>query len=239
VCAAAVLTVASIVGSAAAAGDLPPVGLDGRRGVPGLGESPHPSAAARASLSLVWIDPVGVALGLEAVARGEASSLLQDMGASVTWRRHRPGEEARPLEVRVILLDRPAARGSRTSVLGATPPHFDTAPFVWVHMPGVRAALGLPPRGPAMMAEPAAARALAIALGRVVAHEVVHALAPAVPHGKGLMSATLNRNQLTASSIPVEADVVQAFQTALRGDPSLPRAGAGGLVAASGEETGR
>jgi hypothetical protein len=90
-----------------------------------------------------------------------------------------------------------------------------------------------------MMAEPAAARALAIALGRVVAHEVVHALAPSVPHGKGLMSASLNRNQLTASSITVEADVVLAVQSALRGDPSLPRAGAGALAAASDGETGR
>ena len=38
----------------------------------------------------------------------------------------------------------------------------------------------------------AASRDLSLALGRVVAHELVHALAPSVPHGTGLMSASLS-----------------------------------------------
>jgi hypothetical protein len=89
------------------------------------------------------------------------------------------------------------------------------------------------------MPDAAAAHALAVALGRVVVHEVIHAVAPAVPHGKGLMSATLSRKHLTAASIPVEADVVVAVRASLRGDPFLPRAGDDALVAASGAETGR
>jgi hypothetical protein len=238
VCAAAVLTVASVVPFTAAAGDLPPVRLDAPGGTLSL-DLPPPSAAVRPSLSLVWIDPAGVASALGAVARDEAASLLRGMGASVSWRRQEAGEEARPREVRVILLDRPAGRGARTSVLGATPPRFDGAPFVWIHVPGVRTAIGLPPSGPALMPDAAAAHALAVALGRVVVHEVIHAVAPAVPHGKGLMSATLSRKHLTAASIPVEADVVVAVRASLRGDPFLPRAGDEALVAASGAETGR
>jgi len=39
-----------------------------------------------------------------------------------------------------------------------------------------------------------------------VAHELAHALAPSVPHGTGLTSASLTDRQLTASSIPFETD---------------------------------
>ena len=118
-------------------------------------------------------------------------------------------------------------------MLGATPPRFEVAPFVWVHVPSVRAVIGLDPRGPAFTLAPPASRALAIALGRVVAHELVHALAPSVPHGTGLMSAALTYRQLTAPSIPFEAEVGLAVQAALRGDPLGPRPDTGVLAAAT------
>ena len=80
---------------------------------------------------------------------------------------------------------------------------------------------------------PPASRALAIALGRVVAHELVHALAPSVPHGTGLMSAALTTRQLTAPSIPFDPEVGLAVQAALRGDPLGPRPDTGVLAAAT------
>ncbi|HYN02514.1 MAG TPA: hypothetical protein VE359_08720, partial [Vicinamibacteria bacterium] len=83
---------------------------------------------------------------------------------------------------------------------------------------------------------PAASRALAIALGRVVAHELVHALAPSVPHGTGLMSATLTTRQLRAPSIPFEPEVGLAVQAALRGDPLGPRPDTGVLAVAIAPE---
>ena len=51
-----------------------------------------------------------------------------------------------PGEVRVILLDRPATREHGAPVLGATPPAFAVAPYVWVHLPGLTSSLGLVPR---------------------------------------------------------------------------------------------
>lgn len=192
-----------------------------------------PSAVAdEATVPLVWVDPAGVALGLGGVARKEARSLLSKMGAAVVWRDGAADGLARPGEVRVILLDRAAERRPGTPVLGATPPRFDVSPFVWVHVPSVRAVLGLPPQGSLATIEAPMVRALGVAIGRVVAHEVVHALAPQVPHGRGLMSASLNRSQLTASSISIGEDVLLSVQAALRGDPFLPR-GEPGVVAAA------
>ncbi|HYN05210.1 MAG TPA: hypothetical protein VE359_22365, partial [Vicinamibacteria bacterium] len=190
----AVVTLASIVAAAATADEAYLLDLEGV-----VGASVRPPAAATLAASpvlrLVWVDPTGIGVGAEAAALAEARSLLRKMGATVSWRRGDASELARPGEVRVILLDRTATSFGK-AVLGATPPRFEVAPFVWVHVPSVRGVIGLDPRGSVFALSPAASRALAIALGRVVAHELVHALAPSVPHGTGLMSATLTTRQL-------------------------------------------
>jgi hypothetical protein len=227
----AVVTLASIVAAAAAAEEVGPMDLEGVVGPRVLPPSTAPLVASPA-LRLVWMDPTGVGVGVEAAARDEARSLLRKMGATVSWRRGDASELARPGEVRVILLDRAAAVSGK-AVLGATPPRFEVAPFVWVHIPSVRAVIGLDPRGHAFMTPPAASRALAIAVGRVVAHELVHALAPSVPHGTGLMSASLTRRQLTAPSIPFDTEVGLAVQAAVRGNPLGPRPDTGVLAAAT------
>jgi len=227
----AVVTLASIVAAAAGADEASPLDLEGVAGPRVLPSTAAPLVASPA-LRLVWMDPTGVGVGVEAVARDETRSLLRKMGATVSWRRGDTRELALPGEVRVILLDR-TADNSGKPVLGATPPRFDVAPFVWVHVPNVRAVIGLDPRGSAFAMPPPASRALAIALGRVVAHELVHALAPSVPHGTGLMSASLTYRQLTAPSIPVETEVGLAVQAALRGDPLGPRPDTGVLASAT------
>jgi hypothetical protein len=227
----AVVVLASIVAAAAAAEEASPMDVEGFVGSRVLPPSAPPLAAPPA-LRLVWMDPTGVGVGAEAAARDEARSLLRKMGATVTWRRGDAGELASPGEVRVILLDR-TADSSGKAVLGATPPRFEVAPFVWVHVPCVRAVIGLDPRGPAFTMSAPASRSLAIAIGRVVAHELVHALAPSVPHGTGLMSATLTRRQLTDPGLRVDAEVGLAVQAALRGDPSALRPDTGVLAAAT------
>ena len=153
----AVVTLASIVAAAAAAEEAGPMDLEGVVGP----RVPPPAAAplaASSALRLVWMDPTGVGVGAEAAARDEARSLLRKMGATVSWRRGDAGELARPGEVRVILLDRTAASSGKP-VLGATPPRFEVAPFVWVHVPSVRAVIGLDPRGPAFTMAPPRRRA--------------------------------------------------------------------------------
>ncbi len=224
--AAVVVTLASIVGLAVAEDGSPP-DLEGV-----LGPRARALPAPAATLRLVWLDPAGVAIGVDGLARDEARSLLGRIGASVSWRRGTPREFARPDEVRVILVDRAVLDSRGRPVLGATPPRVDVAPIVWVHVPGVRAAIGLSPNGTAPADDIASERQLAVALGRVVAHEVVHALAPSVPHGTGLMSAALTRRQLTTAALPSDPEVGLAVRAALRGEPSLPPA-AIGVVAAT------
>jgi hypothetical protein len=61
----------------------------------------------------------------------------------------------------------------------------------------------------------------------------VDALAPSVPHGTGLVAAILSRRQLTAATLPVDPEVSLSVRAFLRGEPSLPRADAGALAAAT------
>jgi DNA-binding HxlR family transcriptional regulator len=207
------MALVSLAASAARAGDAVPADIETWL-APGL-----PLAASPASLPglrLVWIDPTGAAIGVDGPSRAEAEGLLRAMGLRVSWRRGEKNEESRAGEVRVILLDRAAARDRWTPVLGATPPGSEGAPLVWVHVPGVRTAIGLPAGAPVAALPPSSVRALGLALGRVVAHETVHAVAPGVRHGAGLMSARLTSRQLTEATIRVELDVSLAVQAALR-----------------------
>jgi len=216
-----VVILASMVGSAAAEGP-EPLDLEGVLSPRRL--APEPPPAGPLVTRLVWMDPARAALGVDAVARDETRSVLRNLDVSVAWRVGEAGEVARPGEVRVILLDRVAARASGEPILGSTPPRFEGAPFVWVHVPNVRAAMGLRSAGPLAAVEASSVRALGVALGRVIAHEVVHVLAPSAPHGKGLMSEKLTRYQLSAARLNVDPAVGLAVRASLRGEPSLPPA---------------
>jgi hypothetical protein len=227
-----VVILAALAGSAAADGP-EAVDIEGLLAPRRLVPAPPP---AESPVRLVWMDPARAAIGIDALARDETRSLLGKMDVPVVWRIGEAGEVAPPGEVRVILLDRVAARGSGEPILGATPPRFDGAPYLWIHVPNVRAAMGLRPDGPLATVEASSVRALGVALGRVVAHELVHALAPSAPHGKGLMSEKLTRFQLTANRLAVDPEVGLALRAALRGEPSLPPAGTAVLAATT---TGR
>ncbi len=235
----AVVALASVFGSAVPAEEWSPADLQGLLAPP---RPVAPKAGARrtpAVVRLVWTDPSGAAAGLEAPARAEAEGLLRAMGVPVAWRRGDTGEMSRRGEVRVILLDRPATGQHGAPVLGATPPAFAVAPYVWVHLPGLESTLGLVHGQPVRRGR-WAARALGVAVGRVIAHEVVHALAPSVPHGTGLMSSALTRRQLTAPSIPFDPEVALVLQAVVRGDVAPTRPEAGVLAASTaGEEPPR
>ena len=177
------------------------------------------------ALRLVWFDPLDLASGSESVARAEATELLARMGVSVSWRRSTSPEVIRTGELWVTVLGDGTQRASGPLVLGATQKRQSPASVVWVRVPNVRAALGIPRNRSVESLTPVERHRLAVALGRVVAHEVVHARVPALPHGTGLMSGTLTRRQLTADSIAFEPEVAFALQAALRGDPVFVPAG--------------
>ncbi len=191
----------------------------------------EPTPAGPFAARLVWMDPTRAAIGVDGIARDEVRALLRKMDVSAAWRIGQPGEVAPPGEVRVILLDRAAAGASGEPILGATPPHFDGAPFVWIHVPNVCAAVGLRPDRALAALDLGAVRAFGVALGRVIAHELVHVMAPSAPHGKGLMSEKLTSFQLTAARLDVEPTVRMAVRAAFRGEPAPPPLAAGVLAA--------
>lgn len=182
-------------------------------------------------LRLAWLDPTGVAATVAPVARAEAANHLARLGADVLWRNAAPGEYLREGEIEVVLLDSPGPLGSRGPVvLGATRRRFEVARVVWVRVPNVRGAVGVPAGGPMILLPTSDRLAVGVAIGRVVAHEVVHALVPSLPHGAGLMSSCLSRRQLTGGAVPVDPEAALAFRAALRGGPVFP-APAPGIVA--------
>jgi hypothetical protein len=61
-------------------------------------------------------------------------------------------------------------------------------------------------------------REFGLALGRVVVHELVHALAPQRPHVKGgLMADRMGRALLLASDIVIDAGTSEALRAAVSG----------------------
>lgn len=199
-----------------------------------------PSTTGRAdsgAIRLVWLDVNGVAPGVGGIARAEARQILQKAGLDAAWSHGSAGEESRPGEIRVILDDRLRVdRMNRRPVLGATPVGSREHPFVWVHVPSIRATLGLAPRAPVRPLELHRRRNLGVALGRVIAHEIVHALAPSVPHGGQLMAARLTHQQLTAASLSVHPDVAGAVRERLHGWPDAPSPDRGVLAAEGAAE---
>jgi hypothetical protein len=172
---------------------------------------------------LVWLDPGGIATGTEQVAQPAVVDLLRGMGVEARWRLGDVHELSRPDELRIILLPRAGSIENGLPVLGATPTQFAGDPHVWVHVPSVGAAVGIDRMRPGMRLDAHAARRLGIGLSRVVAHELVHALVPTLPHGKGLMSARLDRRALTGPSLPIGQDVGLAVRAALAGvRPAAP-----------------
>lgn len=188
------------------------------------------SAAPIPALHLVWVDPADVATGSELTARAEVEMLLSRMGVTVSWRRGTAGELMQRGEVWVILVGESPESRSGSVVMGATK-RGAVCPAIWVRVSNIRRALGIP-RGPALFGLAGLERRLvSIAIGRVIAHEVVHAVAPSVPHGTGLTAAQLTRRQLRAPTIAVEAEVALAVQASLRGSPLLAPAATGVLAA--------
>jgi hypothetical protein len=177
----------------------------------GLGDAP--------ALGLVWFDPQSHAWGTELVARAEAAAVLTRMGASVAWRSAAPGEMMSRHEVWVILVGGGPQQSADALVLGATRRRPTAGRVVWIRVPNVGMALGVSPGRQLRSLRADQKLAVGVALGRVIAHEVVHSLVPSLPHGAGLMSGSFTRRHLTGGSIDVEPEVTLAFRAALRGDP--------------------
>jgi hypothetical protein len=151
------------------------------------------------------------------VAQAECRSILRKAGLDLRWRRGSGGEEARPGEIRVVLVNHLVVdpRGPRT-ILGATPARrASNYPVVYIHLGSLRATLGIPPGFSLPDLPLLSRRNVGVALGRVVAHEIIHNLAPSLEHGDGVMSPLLRPPNLVHSHLALEPAMAEAVRDAL------------------------
>jgi hypothetical protein len=149
---------------------------------------------------------------------GEVQAIFQDLGVRVSWRDGEGGTfggGAAP-EVAVILLpEDPVARRARERVMGLVLRKQAPNRAMWLFLSNVRWTLGLSARRKA----PPAAREwqdVGLALGRVLAHELIHAIVPDEPHSRdGLMHHSLDRDFLLGGPVKVDRSCATALLTEL------------------------
>jgi hypothetical protein len=153
----------------------------------------------RPELRLIWADPTSAAIGLRAGVEAEATSILEELGVNVTWEE----ESSLPTEpgpIRIILLDGKEGRpGVAPHVMGCALKGVSSA--AWVYVGAVARALNFD--GPPFRWSGSRRLQMMTALGRVVAHELVHVVAPELPHAPhGLLSTRLRSWDLTGHHRP-------------------------------------
>jgi hypothetical protein len=171
-----------------------------------------PAPALTAPITLVWVDPDDRASIAAEDAMEEAVAVLREAGAEVRWRRADPLGLLGAEELAVIMVAAP--RENERRVMGAAP-LTTSAPAVWVHPDAVGEVIGLERRAPSGWT--ARERVVfARALGRVAAHEVVHAILGSPRHASaGLMSRSLQGPDLLAPFLYVDSGTRRAVVRAV------------------------
>lgn len=180
---------------------------------PFAGAEPRP--VGRADLKAVGVDLASLAPLTLSAMRREVDLVLRPAGLALAWRESGPLGESGADELRVVFLRSTGLGAHRgTGTLGSTARR-GPAPVTWVYVPNVALALGLEPDAVSGSFE--AQRLVGVALGRVVAHEVVHAVAPEVEHASaGVMRPKLHAFQLVTGRPALEADCAEALAAGAR-----------------------
>jgi hypothetical protein len=161
--------------------------------------APFSAVLAEPAPQIVWIDLAGTPAAVEMGAQREAGRLLRQLGIEASWRHGAPADVLEEGELAVVLVPRDRAAKSGAFVLGACNARSST-PRAWVFLDSLRLTLGL-----RTLDAPADSADLGVALGRIVAHEVVHAVAPGLDHAHdGLMSARFDRAALLGPILTID-----------------------------------
>jgi hypothetical protein len=148
----------------------------------------------------------------------ETRAIFLEMGVETGWRQGGLGtvHGAGPIrEIPVILLkEAPGRLRAKREVLGLIPKN--QPPAIWVFVENVKRTIAT--------SSGVLDSGLAVAVGRVVAHEIVHSLAPQLGHTKdGLMRHSLDRRALVGEVRPSHAECVEAVRAALKLAVAAPR----------------
>lgn len=181
-------------------------------GAPTADPAPPTEAESIVDMEIVWIDVLGDPVYSFRRAMDEASEILRKVGVRYAYRLGEVNAVSGPNELRIIVLPRSQAPSSpRRLVMGAVNARFaqpGEARAIWVYTDAVVSALGLD----SVEQDP---MAVAIAMGRVVAHEIVHVMAPQVGHAKsGLMSAVLSAKDLRGARVSISGTFREALAPA-------------------------
>jgi len=171
---------------------------------------------ARLRMRLSWFDVSGSAAAIEGAASHELSNLFAPASIDIDWTRASTGVQAPDSDVQVIVLEQ--APGVPKGVMGAAF-HSDVRPHsVWVYLRHVRTTLGFGSRSEGML-RPTEQALLGRAVGRVVAHEIVHAYAPGRDHEPtGIMRARLDAQFLKQKNVQLGKEQVEAVVGGLTGN---------------------
>jgi hypothetical protein len=172
---------------------------------------PEPPGSSR-RVTLVWYDIEALLpSGLDAVA-GQVEAFFREARLALSWREGVLGVSARDsegLEVPVVLLGADPAPGRRRA-LGATRDGGPAPRPLWIFLDPLWRTLGEKARRGAFSATDM--ERLARPLARVIAHELVHSLAPGHGHAlSGLMRHSFTRSELLREASPVDLDLVRGW----------------------------
>ncbi len=165
-----------------------------------------------ATLTLVLTDVQRLPLDRR-VLRTATAAALAGSGVELEWDSEAPGQ-SRPLrdeEARVILTSsHPSGQGNRR-VLGAVLREGGPVRAIWIYVDDVRLVV----QGTTPFRRLSLTHDVSVAVGRVLAHEVAHLLAPRHPHAsEGLMAGEVNRKVL-AGTLPLDSECLAAIRVSL------------------------
>jgi hypothetical protein len=176
-----------------------------------------PGGSGARRLKLIWFDHAGLGWrDFETMAR-QPEEIFRPIGVQVS---SRPGEDGSAYdpeaEIPVILLARDPAPGhDKAGVMGVVLRDQEPARAIWVYLSNVRRAVGQDPRIE-VPPTPRESLEMARAVGRVVAHELVHVVNPEAPHARdGLMRTQLGRSFLVSREASLDPSCRKAFLAGL------------------------
>ncbi|MFI5006122.1 MAG: hypothetical protein ACHQKZ_01730 [Solirubrobacterales bacterium] len=166
-----------------------------------LALSPRSAAGeSGVSLRILWVDTGLGDRAVRDVGLMEAREVLEPFGVGMLWRCGPPATESPEDEIRVVPLARRLGEKAGRRILAATAMR-DGPRTVWLDWAGMLWLVGLDTDTLAS-APPVEKRRLGVALGRVLAHELIHILLPDLPHAShGLMDEALREPLLVPATL--------------------------------------
>lgn len=184
-----------------------------------VGSGP-PGENLQPRVTLVWLDQQ-LPYSLDTVA-GEVERIFDGTGVKIAWKVIRPDTvyRLRPAELNlhVFLLDRSfhALQAADGPVMGAVTAVPEAQHTIRVSFPSVLETLGWSAESTCLH-RIQVKHEISRALGRVIVHEIVHAIDPTIPHtSHGLMREHLGRWDLTGGEPRLDAKTAVAVCTRLR-----------------------